>query len=110
MCSAILEAIWDCLNLCGTYLLFHKLLQVNSCIGLGSSVHLISADFSCSEGVQQGTVEASFLFYMGTNKANQVTHRDLLQTGGGLMAGMDDIYMLDNLMLSSPLYLPIETE
>eukprot|EP00957_Ditylum_brightwellii_P018007 1356836-Ditylum_brightwellii.AAC.1 len=86
MHSAILEAIWDCPNLCGTCLFFHKLLQVHSYIGLGGGANLTSTDFTCSKGVQQGTVEASFLFCMGTNKANQVTHRDLLQTGRGLAA------------------------
>eukprot|EP00957_Ditylum_brightwellii_P077397 5880818-Ditylum_brightwellii.AAC.1 len=54
MCSAILEAIWDCPDLRGTYLFFHTLLQVHSYIGLGGGAHLASADFTCSEGVQQG--------------------------------------------------------
>eukprot|EP00957_Ditylum_brightwellii_P167197 12727697-Ditylum_brightwellii.AAC.1 len=31
-------------------------------------------------------VARAFLFCMGTHKANQATHRDLLQTGGGLAA------------------------
>eukprot|EP00957_Ditylum_brightwellii_P153067 11651466-Ditylum_brightwellii.AAC.1 len=91
----ILEAIWDCHDLCSTYLFFHKLLQVHSYIGLGGGAHLTSADFTCSKGVQQGRVEVSFFFCMGINKANQATHRDLLQTGGGLAAGMDDTYLLE---------------
>eukprot|EP00957_Ditylum_brightwellii_P015194 1144641-Ditylum_brightwellii.AAC.1 len=57
MRSAILEAIWD-------------FPDVHSYIGLGYSAHLTSADFTCSKGVQQGAVEASFLFCVGSNKAN----------------------------------------
>eukprot|EP00957_Ditylum_brightwellii_P211629 15366397-Ditylum_brightwellii.AAC.1 len=68
--------------------------NVHSYIGRGGSAHLTSADFTCCEGVQQGAVEASFLFYIGTNKANQTKYRDLLQTGGGLIAGIDVIYLL----------------
>eukprot|EP00957_Ditylum_brightwellii_P209812 15363347-Ditylum_brightwellii.AAC.1 len=92
--SAFLEAIWDYPDLHGTYIFFHKLLQVHSYNGLGGSTYLTPTDFTCSKGVQQGAVEASFLSCMGTNKANQATHRDLFQTGGGLAAGMDETCIL----------------
>eukprot|EP00957_Ditylum_brightwellii_P128196 9777529-Ditylum_brightwellii.AAC.1 len=95
-CKLIIKPVWDCPDLCGTYLFFHKILSPCSYVGLGGGAHVITAPFTCNKGVQQGAVDASFLFCAGTNKANQAnqaTHQDLLDTRGGLKAGMDDTYL-----------------
>eukprot|EP00957_Ditylum_brightwellii_P106038 8088409-Ditylum_brightwellii.AAC.1 len=45
------------------------------------------------QGCSARAVEAFFLFCVGTNKAHQETHHNLLATGGGLSAGMDNTYL-----------------
>eukprot|EP00957_Ditylum_brightwellii_P181510 13826236-Ditylum_brightwellii.AAC.1 len=79
-CSSILQAVWDCPDLRCSYFFFYRILSQSSYIGLGSGAHVINAPFTCDEGVQQGTVKASFLFCAGTNKANQATHHELLES------------------------------
>eukprot|EP00957_Ditylum_brightwellii_P151808 11559970-Ditylum_brightwellii.AAC.1 len=61
-CKSILEAVWECPDLCGTYLFFHKILSPCSYVRLGGRAHVITASFTCDEGVQQGAAKASFLF------------------------------------------------
>eukprot|EP00957_Ditylum_brightwellii_P072102 5480834-Ditylum_brightwellii.AAC.1 len=92
-CKLILKAVWECPDLCGMYLFFHKILSLFSYVRLGGGSHIITAPFTCYEGIQQGAIKASFLFCAGTNKANQTMHQGLLDTGGGLKAGMDDTYL-----------------
>eukprot|EP00957_Ditylum_brightwellii_P050902 3860804-Ditylum_brightwellii.AAC.1 len=70
MHSAILEKVWECTELRGAYFFFHKVLSQNSYIGLRSGAYVCIVSFTCEEGVQQGVVEASFLFCVGTNRAN----------------------------------------
>eukprot|EP00957_Ditylum_brightwellii_P136389 10401710-Ditylum_brightwellii.AAC.1 len=38
-CSSILQAVWDCPDLRGSYFFFHHILSQSSYIGLGSGVH-----------------------------------------------------------------------
>eukprot|EP00957_Ditylum_brightwellii_P167765 12771443-Ditylum_brightwellii.AAC.1 len=92
--SSILQAVWDCPDLRGSYFFFCRILSQSSYIGLGSGAHVINAPFTCGEEVQQGAVEASFLFCAVTNKANQATHHELLESNSGLAAGMDDTYLM----------------
>eukprot|EP00957_Ditylum_brightwellii_P017112 1290124-Ditylum_brightwellii.AAC.1 len=72
MHSAIIKQVWKCTELRGTYFFFKKILSQNSYIGLGSGAHVRMAPFTCKEGIQQGAVEASFLFCVGTNMANPI--------------------------------------
>eukprot|EP00957_Ditylum_brightwellii_P152789 11630314-Ditylum_brightwellii.AAC.1 len=62
MHSVILEQVWEYTELRCAYFFFLKILSQNSYIGLGSGAHVRTAQFTCKEGVQQGAVEASFLF------------------------------------------------
>eukprot|EP00957_Ditylum_brightwellii_P197271 15029265-Ditylum_brightwellii.AAC.1 len=54
MHSNILEQVWECTQLRGTYFFFHKILSQNSYIGLVSGAHVQTVPFTCEEGVQQG--------------------------------------------------------
>eukprot|EP00957_Ditylum_brightwellii_P101609 7744192-Ditylum_brightwellii.AAC.1 len=93
MCKAILEVVWDCPDLRGSYFFFHKILSQGSYIGLRIGAHITTAPYTYEEGVQQGDVEASFLFCVRTNKANQANYWGLIQTRGRLKASMDDTYL-----------------
>eukprot|EP00957_Ditylum_brightwellii_P104884 7993890-Ditylum_brightwellii.AAC.1 len=49
-CASILQAVWDCPDLWGSYFFFHRILSQNSYIDLGSGAHVINASFTCDEG------------------------------------------------------------
>eukprot|EP00957_Ditylum_brightwellii_P200575 15290610-Ditylum_brightwellii.AAC.1 len=48
--SSILQVVWDCPDLRGSYIFFHRILSQSSYIGLGSGAHVINAPFTCDEG------------------------------------------------------------
>eukprot|EP00957_Ditylum_brightwellii_P081140 6172187-Ditylum_brightwellii.AAC.1 len=92
--KSILDAMWECTDLKCTFYFFHKIIPIKSCIGLEGGAHALDAPFTCNEGVQQGIVEASFIFCLGTNKANKGTHHKMMETRGGLCTGMDGTYLI----------------
>ena len=89
----ILEALWSVPDLRPIWCFIYHILLSKSHIGLGSGHNLTDADFSSEEGVQQGAIEASFLFCLAVHFVNRLTNTSLSRSGGILTAGMDDTYM-----------------
>jgi hypothetical protein len=62
---------------------------------MGSGLHLTNAPFRIDEGVQQGAVESSWFFAkIACNKAFQNLNNRLDPFGGGVMAIIDDNYII----------------
>jgi hypothetical protein len=79
----------------GDMLMFsHALLCHSSYFGMGSGLHLTNAPFRIDEGVQQGAVESSWFFAIPCNKGFQNLNNKLAPFGGGVMAIIDDNYII----------------
>jgi hypothetical protein len=72
----------------------HALLCHSSYVGMGSGLHLTNAPFRFDEGVQQGAVESSWFFAIACNKVFQNLNNKLAPFGGGIMAIIDDYYII----------------
>ena len=58
-----------CRKFNGTVVVIQTLLKPPAYVGMGKGTSLITTQFKMEEGVQQGAVESSWLFLLGTNPA-----------------------------------------
>jgi hypothetical protein len=61
---------------------------------MGSGMHLTKAPFRIDKGVQQGAVESSWFFAIACNKVPQNLNNKLTPIGGGVMAMINDNYII----------------
>jgi len=63
-------------------------------VGLGSGEKLKAAPFLCEEGMQQGAIESMPLFNLGIYVALKSSHDRIKESGGAILAGADDTYIV----------------
>jgi hypothetical protein len=79
----------------GDILMFsHTLLCHSSYTGLGSCMRLTHVLFRIDEGIQQGAVESSWFFAITCNRAFQNLNNKLTPFRGGIMAIVDNNYII----------------
>jgi hypothetical protein len=61
---------------------------------MGSGLHLTNTPFRIDEGVQQGAIKISWFFAIACNKAFQNLNNRLAPFGGGVMAIINDNYII----------------
>ena len=76
------------------YHITHLLLHGKFYVGSGSGTGVRHAGFDSETGVQQGAVDAPFLFCWLIAVANKQTDELLDPVGGAIASGMDDTYLL----------------
>jgi hypothetical protein len=92
--KSIMHALQEAEKFGGVLMFSHVLLCHSSYVGMGSGLRLTNAPFIIDEGVRQGAIESSWFFAIACNKAFQNLNSRLAPFGGGIMAVINDNYII----------------
>ena len=92
--KSILEQVWSNEDLKELFYITYLLLHGKFYVGSGSGTGVRHTGFDSETGVQQGAVDASYLFCLLIAVANKQTDELLSPVGGAIVSGMDDTYLL----------------
>jgi len=93
-CKGVLMAIQEEDTLDDTLAFSHAPLEPNAYVGMGNVTCLLNVSFMSKEGVQRGVVESGWFFAIEVDKAFKRLHQRLVPHGGGVMAIIDDNYVM----------------
>jgi hypothetical protein len=80
------------------YYALHRKATSSTHIGIGGGNSVHDAPYSSEEGYVQGSVESMMMTCLTTDAANKEVNKRLRLSGGMLVAGADDTYMLGKLI------------
>ena len=92
-----LEKIWKNPELHPIFYALYRKASCSTYIGIGGGNNVHNAPYSSEEGYVQGSVESMIMTCLTTDAANKEVNKRLRLSGGMLVAGADDTYLIGKL-------------